>query len=206
MNTSIVPVLLITTGVVAISSIYKVNISESFISEDVRYELKGILSGVLYASYNLIMAISILPVLGGIAESKKEINKAAIIGGSIIGVFGLIIYFSLYLNYDKIQAVEIPLLTIASCRRGVVYLLYGVSFSLAVFTTAISALYGIYSRLHKSFYFLGIILITYAFSLIGFSKLIEYLYSIMGYIGAIIILMLLRGNRKEIKKLKDGDI
>lgn len=206
-NNIIVPILIFSTVIVVVNSLSGISGEEiSYISEDIINPVKGIISGVLYPSYNLIMAISVLPVLGGLARSEKDIKKASLLGGLMIGILGITIYFSLFLNYSIISSVEVPLAKLASRSGKLVSNIYMVSFILAVASTAISTLYGLYSRFNKKIgALLFISVISFLFSLVGFSVLISYLYSFMGYIGFFIILMLLVGYRKSDKRRKGFD-
>ena len=155
-------------------------------------------SALIYVSYNVIMAIAVLPVLGNISKDIKSINKSAIISGVIIGIFGTIICISLLINYGEIQFVEVPLALLANQSNNVYSILYFISFVTAVATTTVSALYGIYTRIDKCYLKFGAIVgVAYLGSLFGFSVLIKYLYTFMGYVGFIIIVMLLKGFTKR---------
>ena len=132
--------------------------------------------------------------------SKSVIKKASIISGIIIGICGIIICIALLVNYGTIQFAEVPLAILATQSNSLYNFLYFVSFVTAVLTTAVSSLYGVYTRSNKNYAkFAFLVGIAYVCSLFGFSVLVKYLYSFMGYIGIFIILMLLWGFRKRKK-------
>ena len=62
-----------------------------------------------------------------------------------IAILGFLMSLALMSNYDIIQNVEIPLAVIADKYVG----FYIITFILEVFSTAISSLYGVYSRINK---------------------------------------------------------
>jgi len=195
-----IPVLIFSTILIASKSFDISSFSGLYL--DSGY-FESFFSAITYVSFNIIMAISILPILGNSSKDLKEINKAAIIAGVIIGIFGIIICLSLLINYGKIQFVEIPLAALAKQSNSVYEVLYFISFTIAVLTTAVSALYGIYTRINRNYKKIIIIVIcAYIGSLFGFSVLVKYVYSFMGYIGFIIIFMLLRGFSKRKKHLR----
>jgi len=141
------------------------------------------------------MGLSILPSLGSSAKNEREIRLTSIFSGLIIGLLGIIIYFALLANYDKIQGVEIPIAVLAG---GSYSFLYGISFVIAVLTTAVGCLYGVYTRLNKRILtFLGVTIAGYVISLFGFSALVAKLYYVMGIFGVIIITMLLIGYKRS---------
>jgi len=195
-----IPILIISTLLIAINSFKISSFTELHLENNY---LESMFSALVYVSFNIVMAISVLPVLGNSSKSHKEINKSAIVSGLIIGVFGIIICLALLVNYGTIQFVEVPLAILANQSNSLYSILYFVSFKIAVATTAVSALYGIYTRTNKNYIkFAFIVGISYIGSLFGFSTLVKYLYTFMGYVGFVIIFMLLRGfsKRKRIYK------
>lgn len=192
-----IPLLIFSTLLIAINSFEVNNFAGEYLRGNV---FRALWYGIIYVSYNVIMAISILPVLGNVSKDIKSINKSAIISGIVIGVFGIIIFFSLLINYGTIQFAEVPLAILAKQSNWIYEALYFISFIIAVTTTAVSSLYGIYSRVWENkVRFILISVIAYVGSLFGFSVLVKYLYSFMGYLGCLIIFMLLRGFLKRKK-------
>jgi len=188
LNVFIVPILIFVTILIAITAFNRADFSLFISNSSI---VKSIISAVLYVSYNIVMAISILPALA-MATDKEEIKKGTKWAGVIIGGLGLLVTLALLTNYDIIQNIEIPLATLSN--KYIV--LYIITFILEVFSTAVSSLYGVYKRINESNKVLYIIVvISYCFSLFGFSNLITYLYGIMGAIGVFMIFALLRQRR-----------
>lgn len=197
MSVVAIPILIFSTLLIAINSFGISNSTGLYLEGNF---LKSIFSSVLYVSFNIVMAISVLPVLGNECRDKSVINKASIISGAMIGICGIIICFSLLVNYGMIQFAEVPLAILANKSNAIYSILYFVSFVMAVLTTAVSALYGVYTRINKNYIKFSLFVVgAYICSLFGFSVLVKYLYSFMGYIGIVIILMLLWGVGKRKK-------
>lgn len=194
----IVPILIILTCIISVVAFKNVNFN---IYSGLRFGniFNALISALIYGAYNIIMGLSILPSLGNNAKDKKEIRFIASLSGIIIGVFGTIIYFALLSNYDKIQSVEIPIIVLAGNSYSFIY---GISFIIAVLTTAIGCLYGVYTRFNKNIpIFLAICFIAYFISLFGFSVLVAKLYYAMGIFGVFLIAMLIFGY--SISKVKN---
>jgi len=208
----IVPILILLTCAICILSFG--DIERTLINEvRLKGSLPSIFSALIYGSYNIIMGLSILPALGSRAKNEREIRITSVLSGLIIGIFAFIIYFALFMNYDKIQGAEIPVAVLA----GETYsFIYGVSFIIAVLTTAVGCLYGVYTRFNKNvFLFCAICMVAYFISLFGFSVLVARLYYIMGIFGIFLITMLVKGygaskkrklSNKEFQRIKKGEI
>lgn len=192
-----IPLLIFITCFVALNSIEVKDFTSISLINEVSSDgiFSAIISAIIYVSYNLVMSFSILPALGNSCKNRGEIRLTAIVSGLFIGILGYIIYLALLVNYDKIQGVEIPIARLAGISNVV---LYGFMFLLAVLSTAVGSLYGVYARFNKNTYIFGFICIAaYLFSLVGFSTLINNLYFYMGVLGIFLIFMLIRGHNKS---------
>jgi len=196
-----VPVLIILTSYISIHSLQGMDLTKITHITEIGNVSSGsvLLSAILYASYNLVMSLSVLAALGANAKDKGSIKKGALVSAITILGFGSIIYFALFMNYGKIQGAEIPIATLTSPSQ---IWLYFISFFFAVLTTAISLVYGIYTRVNKNVNrFFVICVIAYLLSLVGFSTLVAKLYTTMGVFGIFLLVMLLRGYRRSKKKI-----
>lgn len=191
----IVPILVFITCFISVSSLSQGEFSEiSLIDKNVSV-FSALGSAIIYSSYNIVMGLSVLPAIGSKARDKRQIRFISVISGIVIGIFGFIIYFALLLNYDKIQGVEIP---IAVLGGSTYKFMYGISFVIAVLTTAVGCSYGVFTRFDKNIWiFVGICLAAYLISLFGFSVLVAKLYYVMGIFGVFLISMLLIGYNKR---------
>lgn len=203
-STFIVPALIFITSIIAFSSIGEMDTTKISLINEVGNNnfIIASLSGVIYAAYNLILGMPVLITLGSVAKSKKQIRINSIFAGLVIGLFGFIIYSALFTNYSTIYGTEIPILALTS-NSG--FLWYGISFVIAVLTTSVGSLFGVYTRFNKNKkVFLLITVLAYFFSLFGFSNLVANLYFVMGILGMFIISMLLYGVNKSsiLRKVK----
>jgi len=70
-------------------------------------------AAVLYVSYNLVLAISVLGPLGVQAKNKNAIRNGAILGGIGLGVSATAIYFAMERNFEIVRDMEIPMIYLA---------------------------------------------------------------------------------------------
>ena len=160
-----------------------------------------ILKSILYASYNSIVLIPIIINLKNLISNKNQIKY--IIGFTLLFmiIMSVIIYIILNLNILKISNVEIPIVYIANKFGAFFKYLYGLVILIAIFTTAVSEGYSFLNNIskNKKQYFTYSILIctlSIIFSNIGFGKLLDLLYPILGYLGLLQIGVLCFSNKK----------
>ena len=195
-NKIIVPFIILSTLIISYLGVKNGN-NVLLLNEFDGINIKAIFSGVLYACFNIVTAISILPVLGSNAKSENSIKKATLIGGIAIGLMVFISYVAMLANYDIIMNVEIPIEVIARKVGVISSYIYSTSFLIAIFTTAVSALYGVYTRFAENkFYLLLVVILTYICSLAGFSTVVAYLYPFMGYMGIVMLGFIIWSNRR----------
>lgn len=147
-----------------------------------------ILRSILYASYNSIVLIPIIINLQNLLSNKKQVKYVIGFTLFIMVLMSIIIYGVLILNISEIENIEIPIVFIAN-KFGIIYkYLYGLVILIAIFTSAISEGYSFLENVakNKKQYFIYSILICFlsiAFSNIGFGKLLDLLYPLLGYLG-----------------------
>jgi len=104
-----VPVLVILTSYIALQSLKGTNLAEITHITEIgnTSSLSVIISAILYASYNLVMSISVLTALGANTKERRNIKVGAMVSAVTIFVFGSIIYFSLFILIIRLITVLI---------------------------------------------------------------------------------------------------
>ncbi len=163
--------------------------------------IRIIFNSIIYASYNSIVLIPILLSLQKYINKKEEIKWVAIISTIIL----LILAFSIYIIISKINIdidinkIELPTVYVANLNGKMYQYCYGIIILVAMYTSAISAGYGFlenYSTNQKKYKIITIIICITSFfiSKIGFTKLINWLYPIFGFLGILQIGIILKKN------------
>ena len=158
---------------------------------------KCMTSGIIYASYNLVIAIPIMITARDLIRNSKE-RILSVIG--ICTVLGVLISLIFFLNNTyilSIASLDMPLLYIASQKSTTVYIFYVIMICLAIYTTAISSGYTVISTYSKNkktkeFISICICLVGILVSKINFSALLEYCFTWIGYIGLLEIFLIIR--------------
>lgn len=145
-----------------------------------------LISSLLYASYNLIIATPILIGLKKYIDNINSVKYVTILSIFFLLLMGVILFNVLNYYFIDIAHVELPTIYIASNLGGLFKYICGFVILGAIFTTAISSGYGFLSNLNisnrKIYIFTAFIvcLMAVILSNIGFSNLLSFLYPILG--------------------------
>lgn len=191
-STYLIPILILLIFLLGIKSniiffnTYYINSSSSF---------SWIVKSILYASYNSIVLIPMIISLQNLINNKKQITSITLITLFIMVTLSIIIYIVLSLNFSEIANLDIPIVYIAS-KFGIFYkYLYGLIILIAIFTTAVSEGYSFLAGVSKNkkqyfIYSVFICILSICFSNIGFGKLLDILYPLLGCLGLVQIVIL----------------
>ncbi len=162
------------------------------------------LSSLAYVSYNIILSVAVLAPAGTLAN-EDSLRKGALYGGLGLGLGALAINLAVLTQAPQIAGFQIPMLLLVQNILGPLAPIYSVVLLAEVYTTAVGSLYGFAARLTdpQGSYFVPLV-ITFGMagfigSMIGFSNLVAKLYSVVGYAGFVLLIVLVRGYYKHIR-------
>lgn len=150
------------------------------------FNLSWLLNALLYASYNLIILFPMLINLRKYITNIRQAKVVSLISSVSLLIMAIILFAILNYYYSDIKHLELPTVHILS-NLGVIYkYACGLLVLGAIFTTAISSGYGFLSNFsltnRKRYIALSTAMcaISILLSNIGFSKLLNSLYPILG--------------------------
>jgi uncharacterized membrane protein YkvI len=164
-------------------------------------------STLLYVSYNMLLALSFFCTVGKEICDKCTIYWGGIVGGGVLG--GLLLLFQMVVRQigSYIESVQIPMLYIAFRLGQGFYTFYAICLWMAILTTGVANGYSLLRRIvpdKNSSFFLassGIIGIALPLAYIGFANLIRIVYPLFGYVGLILIILVIGGEiRRQIHR------
>lgn len=160
------------------------------------FSYKWIISSVLYASYNTITLITVLPSLNRYIKKQKQIGIISVCIAIMTAALATIIY-ALLLNIKiDINLIELPTIYAIS-KYGIIYKnIFGVIILGAIYTTAISSGYGFLENISKNKkqynnYGFLICSLSIPISTVGFSNMVTFAFPIFGVLGLIQIILLI---------------
>ena len=156
-----------------------------------------LLSGILYASYNVILLIPVLVTLKKYVKSQDTALFASVFGGIIIALLAVAIFLLLARVDIDIDTLEMPAVYVVGEFFSGFKFIYAFIILASIYTTAISIGVSLLKNITKDErdfkQIAGVICISgVIISGLGFSNLINLLYPIFGYLGLIQIFALIR--------------
>lgn len=208
-NLVIVPGMIVVVLMVLFNCLIKkqpFEIIESTINHNLLY---AILNSISFISSNLFFAGFIIAKLGKSGETKPNLI-ASFLGTlfMIICIFGMLTI--LYCNPGSF-AYDMPLVHVAGNQSILLGIIARIVVWLGIVTTAISLLYQITNWFQSYFgknKIISIIICLFAviFSNIGFSKMIDYFYPLLGIFGFIFLILMSRRMAENSKSNYAGGI
>lgn len=162
------------------------------------YQMKNnwILSMLIYNSYNFILLMPVLISLKKQITKEKNIKKVSILVTIIILILSINIFFLLLnANIKEIENQEMPIVYIISNYFNNYKKIYAFIVLASIFTTAISVGIGFLQNISKNSnsypqFVLFMCITSLLMSNIGFSKLLNFIYPVFGYIGILQIVII----------------
>ncbi|MDD7463425.1 MAG: hypothetical protein SOW41_05435 [Anaerococcus sp.] len=158
-----------------------------------------IIATINYFAMCIMSAVSMAFVLGGSRLNSKEAGHAGLIGGFLVGILGFLIGFTLFLNIGLVKDADIPMQLIVkeihpSLGAIMSLVIYGM-----IFNTAISLFYSMARRFAGDnenkfrIYLIALTAIGFGVSFLGFKQLVAIFYPIIGYVGIVLVTVLVYG-------------
>lgn len=173
-------------------------------------------SVVNYFALCMMTSTSMLFVLGGSIMGLKNAKKGGILGGFFTGMITVLIALLLVSRIDLVADANVPMQKILGLIHPALgFLMTFIIFGM-IFNTGFSACYSLAKRFSgdkesrfRKLMFL-IVLTAFALSFFGFKKLVAFMYPVLGYLGILLLAVLLtawikeRGNIKKEGKVRRG--
>ncbi len=156
-----------------------------------------VMSAVNYFSICAVTGVSMAFVLGGSMLKIGNAQKGGMIGGTIIGIIIFCASITLFANIGIAKDAEIPMLAIVKQISPVFAFVYAIVIFALIFNTAFSLFYATAKRFagdHTKklrIYLFVMVGIGYVCSFSGFKQLVSVLYPILGYVGTLLLIVLL---------------
>lgn len=166
------------------------------------------LSLINYYALCIMAGASMAFVLGGKTMYVGEAARGGFLGGALIGLISACTAFTIFANIDLILDADLPMqLLVANVHPWLGTLMSFIIFAM-IFNTAISLYYSLAKRFSGDdnqrfkWILIGLVLVGFILSFAGFKKLVSIMFPIIGYIGMLLLVVLLLAWIKNHKKIK----
>ena len=171
------------------------------------------MSVVNYFAVCVMSAIAMAFVMGGSIFKINEAEKSGAWGGFMVGVIFFITTLILFANSDKVVKSDVPMLAIAKEVNPVFAPLYAFVIFGLLFNTVFSLYYALGKRFAAGsekrfkFFVTAFSLSGFLVSFMGFRQLVAVMYPIIGYMGLLMLVVLVVASyRKKAKIRKEKEI
>ena len=165
------------------------------------------LSTINYFGLCMISGISMAFVLGGSKTDSAQARRGGMLGGALVATLTGLVGVTLFLALEIVKDADIPMQTVLDSVHPVMGLAMSVIIFGMIFNTGMSLFYSAARRLSvtEGTFKRNLIVFTLAgfgLSFLGFKKLMGILYPILGYLGLILILILIGAWIRERSEIK----
>lgn len=155
-----------------------------------------LLSGIVYCSYNVILLIPTLISIKNQIIKKENIKYISILCGILMITMSILSYMLLVKSDVELKTLEMPIVYVIRNFFPQYKTAYAFIILASIFTTAISLGIGFLQNVCKNRttypqFVVFMCITSLLISKIGFSKLVNFLYPVFGYIGIMQIIALL---------------
>lgn len=171
------------------------------------------MSVVNYFAVCVMSVIAMAFVMGGSIFKINEAEKSGAWGGFMVGVIFFITTLILFANSDKVVKSDVPMLAIAKEVNPIFATLYAFVIFGLIFNTVFSLYYALGKRFAAGsekrfkFFVTAFSLSGFLVSFMGFRQLVAVMYPIIGYMGLLMLVVLVVASyRKKAKIRKEKEI
>ncbi|MDQ0339292.1 putative membrane protein YkvI [Caldalkalibacillus uzonensis] len=153
-------------------------------------------SGIAFTALNILPLIAVLSAIGS-KVNKEEIAVSCVGSGICLALISLLYNQSLLFVSQEVMLYDVPLFAILQNFPPEWMVGVSVVLWLAIYTTAVSNIFGLVSRFKDQVYMPqwavagGFILLVMPLTTFGFTKLIQFLYPLYGVLNLFILAMIL---------------
>ncbi len=183
--------------------------SHAVFSQGISLTNNWLVYAFLYVCYNSILNVLVMSSMGPLLTTRKTSVYSGILGGTLLFFAMWVLNRALYFSFGSIQNTELPMLEISAVSGKLDLVMYACILAFALLTTAISSGYCCVECFEKYTktprWVLNICLGMLAVPLAnqGFSRIIDVIYPLFGYLGStLFILLLVRWIRLIVRRAK----
>lgn len=152
-------------------------------------------SAIIFISYNMLGIISIIASSSLRAKTNRHAVLGSALGGFSLAAMTLILVLAVQKDMAFTQTLDLPMLGYSLRISTILNAIFCIVLFAAIYAAATSTYYGFTTKLKEGKYKKHIIIIGaiigFFGGLCGFKAIVAYLYPVEGYIGMVIILMII---------------
>lgn len=164
------------------------------------------ISAMQYLSYNVLALVPIVSTASINAKSDKHAFYGTVLGAIFLGLLAFVLGSAMFTDMGFSQAMDMPMLAYSSKISKVVNVIYTCVLLFAIYASATSNFYGFTTKMksqkNRKLKIIISAWIGFLCGLIGFTNVISFMFPIEGFLGFIIIAMVITNFFKVMKEEK----
>lgn len=203
----LIPVLF-AAAVMMIVLIIREDYSQSSVTEFEPGEITPtwLISSIVFLSYNALATPAIVGNAAINARDRKNAYIGALVGPLCLGALTIALMRALMTDMAFTASCDLPLLGYSMRISPILNVIYALLLFCSIYSTGSSLYFGFTTKLPntrwRKYVVIGGALLGFALGLTGFKTLVEYLYPMQGYIGLVILLMIILNFCNELRMNK----
>ncbi|QKY71137.1 hypothetical protein [Lentibacillus sp. CBA3610] len=155
------------------------------------------ISAINYVSFNTAVGASMAIVTGAAETDRKTAAWGGLAGGIGLGLVILFSHLAIFAKIEDVGSLELPTLGIVNDISPVLGVIMSIVLFAMIFNTAISMFFSFGARFTEAgtkkfkIFFVITVIVGYAASFVGFTDLVSSLYPFIGYLGLVLIVVLI---------------
>lgn len=170
-----------------------------------------LVSGILYAAYNVFGAVIFLNALGKEAEDQREAARGGMLGGIVLMSATLVMNIAFLSKLGDVANLAIPTLHLADAISPLIGKLFSIVLICGIFSTAAPMTWTVCNKIttegtKKSKVIAAVVVVAAFFcGQLPFGTLVGIIYPYTGYLG-ILFMICLAGHQIKHRKVRSGKI
>lgn len=154
-------------------------------------------SSINYVSFNVAVGASMSIVMGGVEKNPRTAAAGGLVGGLVLGIMILLSHLAIFTNFEEVGTLDMPMLGIVNQFSPALGVLMSIVIFGMIYNTAIGMFFSFTARFAESgtkrfkTFFISTMILGYLASYIGFTSLVSYFYPLIGYLGLVLIAVLI---------------
>ena len=165
-----------------------------------------------YTGLNVICVVSMALVIGGNQLDTRAAGLGGFLGGMGYLVMLMLLSVALLVKIDTVSGDDMPLLTLINDINPTLGVIMALVVFGMIFATSLGMFFALGKRLARGredrfrVIFIAACLVGFVLSFVGFQKLVSVVYPILGYLGLLLIVVMVAAWLRGASKLKkEGD-
>lgn len=198
---AVTPFLIIALVIIVLYSVYSNQASLAELEPISRETMTTLpswhISAINYVSFNVSVAAGIAIVMGGSEENESIASWGGFLGGLGVGLLIVAAYFAIFLKIEDVIHADLPLLRIIQDLSPTLGILMTIVLFGMIYNTGVAEFYAFVARFNKMgtqrAYLFAVLTgaVAFVLSFVGFTKLVAYFYPLIGYLGILLIIILI---------------